>query len=243
MKMNKKSVLSLVLAGSLAFGAGMGSYAWFTSTATSTANTFQAGTIIVDANNSSKNSGSFDIALKTNNIQPGEVLTTGDGGYSTITVKNTGTLNMATFGRFTLADDNDLSKDMLITDYSVDFYREGATTPYRTDNFIDKGVRTNSQFASNMKDWVNGNGPLDIPGTNWDLEAMKPGDYYVIKFKLAYDPNATEQGKTCKLKYEVKTTQVNAGAIKALNLDGIPGVNGANYIENSIMPYFNSQLQ
>jgi spore coat-associated protein N len=43
--MKKRIVLSFVLAGMLAFGVGMGTFAYFTSTATSTGNVFATGTI------------------------------------------------------------------------------------------------------------------------------------------------------------------------------------------------------
>lgn len=225
MKMNKKSVLSLVLAGSLAFGAGIGSYAWFTSTATSAANTFQAGTLMVDVNDSNSTAdNTFSIPLKTANIQPGDILTNGSNGFSTITVKNNGTLPMATFGRFTLDNTGLLAKDVKIQDYKVEFFDENGNPTSRVDEFIKDGVvrkDIQGQIGENILAWVNGSGPLDIMGTPWDVEGLKPHESYKITFKLAYDTDATEQGRTCKLGYEVKTTQVNKDAMVNLKLDKV----------------------
>lgn len=43
--MNKKLIIILAMIGILAFGAGLGSYAWFTSEAVSSDNVFQTGTL------------------------------------------------------------------------------------------------------------------------------------------------------------------------------------------------------
>jgi len=43
--MSKKLIISLVMIGILAFGAGLGSYAWFTSEAVSSDNVFETGTL------------------------------------------------------------------------------------------------------------------------------------------------------------------------------------------------------
>lgn len=238
--MNRKSLLSLVLAGSLAIGGAVGSYAWFTSNATSTANTFHAGTIKVDVNNSNGNEDNhFAIPFKSGLIQPSDVITTGENGYSTITVKNNGTLPMATFGRFTLANDDGLAKDIKITDYKVDFYNADKTKKSRVDNFIENGVDKVGGFNLDLKGWVDKNGPQDIPGTAWDEEALKPGEYFTITFKLVYDANAVDQDKKCDLGYEVKTTQVNADAITNLGLEGV----GADYVRAYVFPYLADQVK
>lgn len=46
--MKKRMILALMLIGLLAFGAGLGTYAWFTSQATSTDNVFQTGTLKIE---------------------------------------------------------------------------------------------------------------------------------------------------------------------------------------------------
>ena len=241
--MNKKVIISLVLIAVMAFGTAFASYAWFTSNATSGNNVFTAGTIALDVND--ETDGSFDIALNNGGlVQPGDPLTNGTNGFATITVKNSGTLPMATFGRFTLTDDNGLADDMLITDYKVEFFDGVSNTAYRVDDFIVGGVKSNDLFASNMRAWVDGDGPLDIPRTALDIEALKPGHYYTITFKLAYDKAAVDQGVTSKLGYEVKSTQVNAEAIKALDLAReIEAIHGLNYIDNSVYTYFANQIK
>jgi predicted ribosomally synthesized peptide with SipW-like signal peptide len=218
LKMNKKALLSLILVGALSLGAA-GSYAWFTSNAQGTVSHIKAGTIDVGVNGPNK---TFTMDIKTNKlVQPGDILTTGQGGYTTIIVKNNGTLPLASFGRFTLADDTGLGDDMKITDYKVEFFDAQSNEKRATDNFIVNNVKSNSGFASNMRGWVDGSGPLDIMGTPWDIEGLKPQEYYKITFRLEYDTAATDQGKECKLGFEVKTTQVNNDALANLHLDGV----------------------
>ncbi|MTI48865.1 MAG: hypothetical protein FH761_13555 [Firmicutes bacterium] len=231
--MTKKALLSITLIGLLAFGVGMGTYAWFTSQATSSNNSFATGTLAL----ATAGEGSINIDLNTANLQPGDILTGDDTTeFASITIENDGSLNMATFGRFTV--DGNLADDMIITDYKAEFFHKEESQPYRVDNFIENGVKHNDQFASNMYDWVNGNGPLDIPGTAWDEEALKPGDYFTITFRLVYDKNATAQGETANLGYEVYGTQVREGAIQALNLEGVSD----EYIANYAYPYLLNQV-
>lgn len=242
--MSKKALLSLLLIGVLAFGAGLGTYAWFTSTATSQNNEFEAGTIQLDVNGAS-DAQNFEIDLKDNLIQPSDVLTTGEGGYSTITIRNKGNLPMATFGRFTLEgnmtdEEIQFARDIKILDYSVRFYDENdnertfydSKNPQvrrvRRDDFIVDGV--GDGFALNIYDWVNGRGPRDL-NSSWDMEALRPGDYFTITFRLAYDESATLQGQKVNLGYEVKSTQVNLDAINDLKLEGAGVFKNINYLE------------
>lgn len=84
--MKKRLVISLVLVGLLAFGAGLGTYAWFTSSATSSNNQFTAGELEVN------NETAFDLTqvgtVILDNLQPG------DEESFTFTVDNTGSLDM-----------------------------------------------------------------------------------------------------------------------------------------------------
>lgn len=63
--MNKKVIISLVLIAVMAFGAGLGTFAWFTSQATSGDNTFATGTLKVELNESDKAEVEFS------NLYPG----------------------------------------------------------------------------------------------------------------------------------------------------------------------------
>jgi len=81
--MNKKLIISLVMIGVLAFGLGLGSYAWFTSTATSSDNLFETGTLVIDVD-------SPVIAVEEfNNIYP-----SWNSGLETYAVRNEGTLDL-----------------------------------------------------------------------------------------------------------------------------------------------------
>ncbi len=84
--MNKKIIISLLLVGVLAFGLGLGSYAWFTSQATSTDNTFTTGRLSVN-NETAFNTAQVGL-VNLGNLKPGDL------ERFTFDVKNTGTLEM-----------------------------------------------------------------------------------------------------------------------------------------------------
>jgi len=218
--MKRKAILSIALAGMLAFGAGLGTMAWFTSTATSETNIFEAGTLTLDVNGANgEEKFDFNVDLNFDNLQPGDSLT---DGTAEIVIKNTGSLNMATFGRFTLDADEDFGKYMKIKEYKVEFFNADGTQKDRVDNFIENGVVLPVNMAGNMYDWVNGSGPQDIMTTAWDMEALKPQEYFKISFELEYDVDAEVQGLDATLGYEVLATQVNEQAIIDLELEGVP---------------------
>lgn len=79
--MSKKALLSLLLIGVLAFGAGLGTFAWFTSQATSTDNVFETGTLKIGDNEA------IQEILTVENIYPEWT-----SEAKTITVENTGSL-------------------------------------------------------------------------------------------------------------------------------------------------------
>ncbi len=85
--MKKRLVITLVLVGLLAFGVGMGTFAWFTSSATSTNNTFATGTLTIGLDDADDEA---DIAAKfeETNWQPGSSAT------ATVDVENRGTLDL-----------------------------------------------------------------------------------------------------------------------------------------------------
>lgn len=79
--MRRNIIISLVLIGLLAFGIGFGTFAYFTSQATSTNNTFTAGTMTIDS------PGTLTANLAVGNIYPGWSTS------KTITVHNSGSLD------------------------------------------------------------------------------------------------------------------------------------------------------
>lgn len=82
--MNRKIFISLLLIGVLAFGAGLGTFAWFTSTATSANNIFETGTLVIKPLDDNVFASGI---TSINNIYPGW------SGSKTVTITNTGSLN------------------------------------------------------------------------------------------------------------------------------------------------------
>ena len=80
--MKKRLILTTIIIGILAFGIGMGTFAYFTSQATSTGNVFAAGTLKIGAPNLEDNAGFINFTNK----QPGDV------EVASLVVKNLGTL-------------------------------------------------------------------------------------------------------------------------------------------------------
>jgi predicted ribosomally synthesized peptide with SipW-like signal peptide len=81
--MNKKVIISLVLVALMGFGTAIGTYAYFTSTATSTANVFTAGTLTIAGPGAN---GIASGLLEVTNIYPGWEQS------NTVTITNSGSL-------------------------------------------------------------------------------------------------------------------------------------------------------
>jgi len=226
--MNKKILMSIMTIGLVAMLAGTGLYAWFTDVETSTGNTFTAGTLNLDGTDMA----SFTFGT-IGNMAPGDIT-----GWANITVKSGGSLNAATFGRFTLAGDTGLSYALNIYDYKVLYFNADTTpaarwatndpyygTTINEDCFIAAGVDalwTAVGGSTNLNAWVNGDGALDIPGASWDMEGLKPNEYYVLSVRFQMDPAAGNnyQGTTVTVGYEVVATQINRDALLNLGLGG-----------------------
>lgn len=80
--MKKRLILTTIIIGILSFGIGMGTFAYFTSTATSKGNVFAAGTLKLGIPNEGDNAGFINFENK----QPGESV------EAKLVVKNFGTL-------------------------------------------------------------------------------------------------------------------------------------------------------
>lgn len=80
--MSRRVLLSVLLIGLLAFGVGMGTFAWFTDTAKSQENLFETGTLTIDVNSPMIATADFD------NIYP-----SWDSGKIGYEVRNTGSLD------------------------------------------------------------------------------------------------------------------------------------------------------
>ena len=94
--MKKKAIISLVLIAMLAFGIGAGSFAWFTSQATSADNVFTAGTLEIKANET------VQFSKDISNIYPVW------SDSNTIKISNTGTLPLKFRVSMTTSNDTGL---------------------------------------------------------------------------------------------------------------------------------------
>lgn len=111
----KKRYLAIILATALVFVmAGVGTMAWFTNEATSSNNTFQAGTLILGYNNNGTDVSNEFASLTFDNLSPGGDPT----DVSTTELKNVGTLPFYLY-RITadnFVDNNDDDIDDLLLD-------------------------------------------------------------------------------------------------------------------------------
>lgn len=106
--MNKKSIIALTSAAVLTLGMTIGSYAWFTDRATSTANSFKTGTLGITA---VYNDTAFAGQINIQNLQPG------DSKTYTFTVNNH--KSNGNVSSLDLKYRNDITNDNFATDHSL----------------------------------------------------------------------------------------------------------------------------
>lgn len=234
--MNKKLIISLVMIGILAFGAGLGTYAWFTSTATSTGNTYQSGTLAIDVDGSLENDNKFEL-LSADNIAPGDVI-----GEKTIEIDNRGSLNIAMFKRFILtapegvqpAEAEALAKEIAVTKFTVVDWSGtwnlaetwGGNTYWDTDG---NGEVTLYELTHNQYEL----------GGGWFGLGLKPGETQeiTIGLKMREEAGNGVQGFAANLGMEVIATQVNEDAIQD-NMEN-SGINlSIDYVGDTDVSYF-----
>lgn len=240
------SVLVIVVAISMVVSVTM---AWFTDAETNTGNTFTSGTIKLDVNQNGSD-GQFSIALGSiGNLAPGDITVP-----ATITVKNDGTLDAATFGKFTVSDETgNLSQYFDFYEYKVQYFDASGNSkarwtthdPYwgsanNEDYFIHNGVwGGGAGFSTKLSAWAAGTDNLDGVGA-WDAEALKPGEYYTLTFQLKFNENAGNelQGKTFNLGFDTEASQPTLGAVNSLG--NIPNAAGImSYLRVTQLGYAN----
>jgi hypothetical protein len=254
----KKILLSVMVLGLVVSLAIAGTKAFYTDNDVSTGQVLasESGTFEIEVNdNTTTDTFTFDL-VKISNLAPGETT-----GVATIKVKNIGNVNAATFARFTLANDNGLSHKLNFYNYKVEYYNSNGTPaprwgapsyndPYYGDYFYqDWFIRDGADSLWTavggtpvLYEWVNGNGPLDVPGTSWDMEALKPQEFYVLSFQFEMDPSAGNeyQGTHVTVGFEVKSTQIDTTAITGLGLGG--SYNDSTYVGGNVTPYLQAQV-
>lgn len=227
--MRRNIIISLVLIGLLAFGIGFGTFAWFTSSATSQNNTFTAGTLKLNENGMS----GFTNLGNIGNMAPGDVT-----NEVSLVIENTGSLNLAWFGGFrvTPAVENGTTKlaEAIYIKYAkMEFLKEGGTWE-NADEFIKDGVGAGDYSSYyntlidddlgviTLKNFLEANAMGAGPGVQ--MGALKPGSKYKFTFVLGFAPNAgneyqadAEDINPINISYAVDATQIDLGALEALD--------------------------
>jgi predicted ribosomally synthesized peptide with SipW-like signal peptide len=202
---------------------GAGTLAYFSDTASSSANSFTSGTLSID------DSGlSSAVAFNLPNMAPGDV--TGD---YTVTIRNNGNLNLAWLGDWQFTGNSTLM-DALYIDYArMDFLTptDANWQAQGSDNFITSGVGSGLYASAfnplvapspinviTFNNW--NNNTLMVPGSVYEhAGALRPNYAYLltIRFGLASGADNTYQNLgpvTASLK--VDATQIVAAPIVAL---------------------------
>lgn len=226
--MNKKLIISLVMIGVMAFGAGLGTFAWFTSDATSTENTFESGTLNLNVNNDTNGEYALDLGT-INNVAPGDVFTEEE-----IVIKNDGSLDLAWAGKFEVTGDTELANALYIKDMKMQFLKPDGTAWEPEDQFITDGKGSGLYPAAyvaiqdntmgdviTLKNFLEA-GIMDPDNPGIQMGALKNGYSYKLTFTLGMAEAAGNayQGKSMGLKYAVESTQVKAGALDAMMTGG-----------------------
>jgi len=217
---------ALILAAIAIMAIGMlGSGAWFSDSATSTATTISSGTLSID----DAKLNTLTIANLTN-MAPGDVTTTAE-----IVIENNGNLNLAWFGNL-IVSDSDLKNVIYIEDAQMEFLSptnaNWQSVPYPapwgfgTDHFIKEG----KGFGPYPTTWTgpdnlatltvfDGNSGM-APGTPYEfMGALKPGYKYKLSLRFGFYEGAGNfyqaQGPMT-ISLNVDATQINVKAMEAL---------------------------
>lgn len=185
--MKKKALLSLALIAVLAFGLGLGTYAWFTSQATSTNNQFQAGELKVALTDDILgNKVTLSDPATLGNLKPG------DQQDFTFRVDNTGSLDMKY--RFTLtAVNGKLSHDSTV--------HADANSPLEVS--FDNGISW--EDIGGTLTWVGDAGTLTLAPND-------PVAVHTVLVRLPQESGNYYQGGTVSFKVKVEATQTDNGS-------------------------------
>lgn len=224
--MKLRIVISMVIVAMAAAMVGGATLAWFTSEAVSEGNTFTAGTLRLDINDSLASDGSFAIDIETlENLAPGDVM----DEWIILHIVNEGSLDLAWFGRFFV--DGDLAGAIYIEDAQMEFLNaDGEADKWEvTDHFIHQGrghgpyptfyesLAEQSEYGVVMlTDFLAANAMGSGGGVH--MGALKPGFSYRLSVRLGIAELAGNefQGKSATIHFEAVATQVNAAALEHL---------------------------
>jgi predicted ribosomally synthesized peptide with SipW-like signal peptide len=236
--MKNKALLSLVLTGALAIGAASASFAYFTSSATTTSNTIQTGQLKfnLSANgNSTSNEKAITLSTKA---QPGDTLTIGqDGnpGSFKIEIINNGDFDMTYFDNFkVLKDDSGLQDVIYIKNARNSLYNTSGAQVWE-EIYFTNGVKkyafvdANNDGKISLREWLaNANQSISI-GNGWHYSALKKGAKFVTEYELAMDTKADNSyiNKYIQLGYQTYATQFNKDAAQEMITNTIKPGSGA----------------
>lgn len=236
--MKKKVLSSLMIMGLSATLIGGATFAWFTNTAASSSNVFQAGTLHVGIKGDDTYFSNGPVTKTfsfAGNLQPGDIVTrTAEGarGSSVIEVKNTGNLNAVVMKRFHItSDDAQLANALVFTNFHVEWLNPSG------NRVLDEAIINDANHPGTFTGLYNyaaydtsGDGKLSLAeyqaagngftlGGGWDFAALKPDSTWRMTFELKYDgalATDTQQGASLTGQYETFATQTNAEALQAL---------------------------
>jgi len=227
MEMRRNIIISLILIALLAFGAGFGTYAWFTSQSAMTTKEIKAGTLKLEDLGSFEE---YDLGEIVSNMAPGD-----ETDEVSILIENAGTLDLAWFGRFVAVPSySRLLEALYIKEAKMEFLDPNDNSWENTDDFIKNGTGHGdddwwyTQLANNdpmgvisLKTWMTNNNAMGA-GHGVQIGALRPGYKYRFTFKLGFAEEADnkyqgDKTSPVKLKYVVNATQVNKDALAALD--------------------------
>ncbi|MGI6588175.1 MAG: TasA family protein [Peptococcia bacterium] len=231
--MRKRVLISLLLMGILVLGIGIGTYAWFTSEASSKGNVFTAGILEVGLSGDGETELDFGC---TENMQPGD-----ETEEVQMVISNEGNLDLAWFGYFKIEPvDAEKSSRLLraiyIKNAQMEFLNpeEGVWEPI--DQYITDGKGSgpypgtyNDMAAADpfgvisLNSWMNGE-YANVMGMGKGVQtgALRPGYKYRLTLQFGFAPEAGnayqgDQASALNIKYVVKATQVKEGALAAID--------------------------
>lgn len=194
------SLLVIVVSVSMMIG---GTFAWFTSQASSPNNSIVMGTINAGITTSDGNAAtSFFLDFTNDFVNPGE-----ESLERVITIKNTGNLDAGIFRHFAISDEN-IAKALILTKYQIKDWSG-------TWNILDykSAWDTDGDGEISLYDLANNHeGGMD----GWNLIGMRPNETMEITLKFKLDgalATSAMMGQTFNARLDVIATQPNKDAI------------------------------
>ena len=226
----KKILLSVATIALVTVVSVKATSAFFTDTDTSTGNVLSSGTFEMNVNDNVPGDDTFSINLgDTSAMVPGS-----STNLATVTMLNQSSTNLGWFGYFSWTGNPEMADKIYIKTAKMEFLKpDGVSTWTPEDDFITNGTGSGAYGAYYTA--LAGTDPTGkISLTTWNsivknnmmgtgggvfTGALKPGYKYRLSIQLGMDTSADNsyQGKSLNLVFNVKSTQVDAGALTSLD--------------------------